>query len=47
LLILGETQGTDITLASEGDDAAEAFEALAALITGGFVEEQKPASGNS
>lgn len=43
LLILGATQGTEITLVAEGDDAEAAIEALAALVSGGFVEEPKPA----
>jgi phosphotransferase system HPr (HPr) family protein len=46
LLILGATQGTEITLVAEGDDAEVAIEALAQLVTGGFVEEPKPAQGN-
>jgi len=43
LLILGATQGTEITLEADGDDAHEAIEALAALVVGGFVEDQNPA----
>jgi phosphotransferase system HPr (HPr) family protein len=42
LLILGATQGTEITLEADGDDALEAIEALAALVVGGFVEDQNP-----
>jgi phosphotransferase system HPr (HPr) family protein len=47
LLILGATQGTEITLEADGDDAHEAIEALAALVTGGFVEDQNPAHENN
>jgi phosphocarrier protein HPr len=46
LLILGATQGTEIIIEAEGDDAEEAVEALAALVTSGFGEEFKPANGN-
>jgi phosphotransferase system HPr (HPr) family protein len=46
LLILGATQGTEITLVAEGDDAEEAIEALAHLVTDGFAEETKPDQGN-
>lgn len=46
LLILGATQGTEITLVAEGDDAEEAIEALAQLIAGGFLEETKPEQEN-
>lgn len=44
LLILGATQGTEIVIEAEGDDAEQAVETLAALVTGGFAEEHKPAS---
>ncbi len=44
LLILGATQGTEITIEAEGDDAQEAVEALATLVAGGFTEELKPAN---
>ncbi len=44
LLILGATQGTEIIIEAEGDDAQEAVEALATLVTGGFTEELKPAN---
>ena len=47
LLILGATKGTEITLEADGDDAHEAIEALAALITGGFVEDPNPAHENN
>ena len=43
LLILGATQGTEITIEADGDDAEEAVNTLAALVAGGFAEEQKPA----
>jgi phosphotransferase system HPr (HPr) family protein len=46
LLILGATQGTEIIIEAEGDDAEEAVNALAALVVGGFAEEMKPANGN-
>jgi phosphotransferase system HPr (HPr) family protein len=45
LLILGATQGTEIVIEAEGDDAEQAVDALAALIAGGFAEERKPAGG--
>ena len=44
LLILGATQGTEITIEAEGDDAQEAVEALATLVAGGFTEELKSAN---
>lgn len=44
LLILGATQGTEIIIEAEGDDAQEAVEALATLVAGGFTEELKPAN---
>ena len=46
LLILGATQGTEIVIEADGDDAQEAVDALAALVIGGFSEEFKPANGN-
>lgn len=46
LLILGATQGTEIIIEADGDDAEEAVETLAALVAGGFTEEVKPANGN-
>jgi phosphotransferase system HPr (HPr) family protein len=36
LLTMGATQGTELTLEAEGDDANEAVEALAKLVDGGF-----------
>lgn len=47
LLILGATQGTEIILVAEGEDAEAAVEALANLVAGGFVEEPKPVQGNN
>jgi phosphotransferase system HPr (HPr) family protein len=41
LLTLGVQPATELVLEAEGDDAAEAIEALAALIESGFPEEQK------
>ena len=46
LLILGATQGTEIIIQAEGDDAEEAVNSLAALVAGGFSEELKSADGN-
>lgn len=46
LLVLGATQGTELILEAEGDDAEEAVDALVALVAGGFAEEPKPASKN-
>lgn len=45
LLILGATQGTEIVIEADGEDAEQAIEALSALVAGGFMEEQKPAGG--
>ena len=39
LLTLGAAQGTPLTLRAEGNDAAEALEAIAKLIEGGFGED--------
>jgi phosphocarrier protein HPr len=44
LLILGATQGTEIVIEADGDDAQEAVDTLAALVIGGFSEELKPAN---
>lgn len=38
VLMLACAQGSTITLRCEGDDAAEAYEALAALVNDGFGE---------
>ena len=40
VMLLGATQGTDLVLAAEGEDADEALEALAALIADYFGEGQ-------
>lgn len=39
LLLLAATQGTQITVRAEGEDAREALEALGKLINGRFGEE--------
>jgi phosphocarrier protein len=39
LLMLVATQGSKVTLAAEGDDAAEALDALCRLVESGFGEE--------
>ena len=39
LLLLAAGQGTRVTLRAEGDDAAEAVDAVAALIADRFHEE--------
>jgi phosphotransferase system HPr (HPr) family protein len=44
LLVLGATQGTELVIEADGDDATEAVDALAALVTSGFGEEFKPAN---
>jgi phosphotransferase system HPr-like phosphotransfer protein len=41
LLTLGAQSETELVLEAEGDDAAEAIEALATLIESGFPDEQK------
>ncbi len=46
LLVLGATQGTELIIEADGDDAEEAVDALAALIAGGFGEELRPANAN-
>jgi phosphocarrier protein HPr len=40
LLTLGATQGTELIIEADGQDAEQAVDALAQLIAGGFVEEQ-------
>jgi phosphotransferase system HPr (HPr) family protein len=44
LLILGATQGTEIVIEADGEDAEEAVDTLATLVAGGFAEESKPAN---
>lgn len=44
ILTLGATQGTELALEANGDDAADAIEALALLVEGDFEEEAEPAS---
>ena len=39
LMLLGATPGTEITIEAQGEDEAEALNALAELITGRFGEE--------
>lgn len=39
ILLLAASQGTELELAAEGEDEADAIEALAALVEGGFGEE--------
>ena len=39
ILLLAASQGSDIEIAAEGDDEAEAVEALSKLVTAGFGEE--------
>jgi phosphocarrier protein len=39
ILLLAAAQGTAITLCAEGDDEAEAIEALARVVESGFGEE--------
>jgi phosphocarrier protein HPr len=46
LLVLGATQGTELIIEADGDDAEAAVDALATLIAGGFGEELRPANGN-
>jgi phosphotransferase system HPr (HPr) family protein len=41
LLTLGAQSETELVLEAEGDDAAEAIEALATMIENGFPDEQK------
>ena len=45
LLVLGATQGTELMIEADGDDAEAAVSALAALVAGGFAEESQPAGG--
>ena len=40
LLTLAAAQGTTITVTAEGPDAAEALDAIAALVSGRFGEEE-------
>jgi phosphocarrier protein len=39
MLLLAAAQGSSITLCAEGDDEAEAIEALTRVVQGGFGEE--------
>lgn len=39
LMMLAATQGTEIEISAEGEDAAEAIEAICALVESGFEEE--------
>ena len=39
LLMLGATQGTQLTLEAEGDDAQAAIDALTEVVEKGFLEE--------
>jgi phosphocarrier protein HPr len=39
ILLLAASQGTAIEVTAEGDDEAQAMEALEALVAGGFGEE--------
>jgi len=39
ILLLAASQGTLLEVSAEGEDEAEAVEALAALVEGGFGEE--------
>ncbi len=39
VLMLAAEQGTEITIRARGDDAAEAVDALATFVNGGFDEE--------
>lgn len=38
LMVLGASQGTELTLRTEGSDEVEALEALVELVGGGFEE---------
>ena len=40
LLTLAAAQGTTITVTAEGPDAAEALDAIAALVAGRFGEDE-------
>jgi phosphocarrier protein len=39
ILLLAAAQGAELEIAAEGDDEAEAIEALTGLVEGGFGEE--------
>jgi phosphotransferase system HPr (HPr) family protein len=41
LLTMGATQGTELIIEAEGQDAQQAVEALATLVESGFVEEEQ------
>jgi phosphotransferase system HPr (HPr) family protein len=45
LLTMGATQGTELIIEADGEDAQLAVDALAELIASGFVEEQQPDEG--
>ena len=47
LLTLGATQGTELIIEADGQDAQQAVDALAKLIASGFVEEQKSGKDKS
>jgi phosphocarrier protein HPr len=42
LLVLGATPGTELVIEADGDDAEQAVEELATLVTNGFGEELNP-----
>lgn len=46
LLLLAAAQGSQVTVRCEGDDEAEALEAVTELIADGFYEERSAASDN-
>ena len=45
ILLLAAARGATITISADGGDEGEAVDALAALVTGGFGEDEAPAAG--
>jgi len=47
ILTLGATQGAELKLQAQGDDASEAIDALARLVEGQFAEDEPEAQGQA
>ena len=47
ILTLGATQGVELTLQAQGDDASEAIDALARVVGGDFAEDEPEAQGQA
>jgi phosphocarrier protein len=45
VLLLAAARGSTVTISADGPDEADAVAALAALVSGGFGEDESPAAG--